>query len=86
MNLMIVAVAFASFSAVQADSNLTSSGISEMVTPATRAEAPQTPTATAADVNQEGAERSVCRRIVTSGSHRARRVCMTAEQWRQQDR
>lgn len=84
MNLMIVAVAFVSFSAVGND-GLTASGINEIASPAAR-EAPPAPPASPANASQAGADRLVCRRLITSGSNRARRVCMTAEQWRQQDR
>jgi len=85
MNLMIVAVAFVSFSAVGNDHGLTSTGVNEIASPAAR-EAPPAPPAPPANASQASAERLVCRRLVTSGSNRARRVCMTAEQWRQQDR
>lgn len=79
MNLMLVAVAFASLSAIPADQ--APSGVSENESGRARNEAPASPSTAN---NQAASERPVCRRIVVSGSNRSRRVCMTAEQWRQQ--
>ncbi len=81
MSLMLVAVAFASFSASQASEAVSLGSGAEM--------SGQTREASQAAANGEGSEangeRRICRRIPTSGSHRYQRVCMTAEQWRQQD-
>lgn len=47
---------------------------------ASRPQAESAPAGTA----QEG-DRRICRRIVTSRSHRYQRVCLTAEEWRRMD-
>jgi len=82
MNLLLVAVAFASLAADQGgqvgNAEL-SAGASEL-TQGNRA-APEGPSAEGTDAN---GERRLCRRVVISGTHRYRRVCLTAEQWRQQ--
>ena len=80
MNLMLVAVAFASLSAVQADQ--APSGASEPGSGPARNAATTVP---APANEQPAAERQICRRLVVSGSNRPRRLCMTAEQWRQQE-
>jgi len=77
MSLMIVAVAFASLSAVQGDS---ASNPAEL-TSANR-EGPQGANNT--EGVEANGERRICRRMTVSGTHRYRRVCLTAEQWRQQ--
>lgn len=81
MSLMLVAVAFASLSASQA-SEAGSLGSGADSSSQTR-EAPQG--AGNGEGSDASGERRICRRIPTSGSHRYQRVCLTAEQWRQQD-
>lgn len=77
MTLMFVAVALASLSpADQAPSAATNESGSA------RTEASNS---SATANGQAAGERRVCRNIVVSGSNRPRRVCMTADQWRQQE-
>lgn len=81
MSLMLVAVAFASFSAAQA-SEAGSLGSGAELNSQTREASQGAANGEGADAN---GERRICRRIPTSGSHRYQRICLTAEQWRQQD-
>jgi hypothetical protein len=78
MNVALVAVAFLSLSAVQANDN---------------AGAPASPASPelsgtggqgqqSSQVDPQTGERLQCRRVSESGTHRYRRVCMTAAQWR----
>jgi len=106
MNLLLVAVAFASFSAVQDDPRVSplDTGGSFSSQPRETPDAPSAESAPAARESSssadttgatgagaasqapEGAatpgERQICRRIPISGTHRYRRVCQTADQWR----
>jgi hypothetical protein len=79
MNLMFVAVAFASLSAAPAD-QAPSAATNESGSARTEAS-----TSSSGANGQAAGERRVCRNIVVSGSNRPRRVCMTAAQWRQQE-
>ena len=79
MNMMLVAVAFAAFSAAQAGTGDMSPATSDL--PQSNRTAPEgsaTP-----GVSATG-ERLICRRITVSGTHRYRRVCLTAAEWRRQ--
>ena len=80
MSLMLVAVAFASLSTAQAQDGSLAGGAELTIQ---NREAPQG--AGNGEGSEANAERRICRRIPTSGSHRYQRVCLTAEQWRQQD-
>jgi len=83
MSFMIVAVAFASLSTAQASDAGTGaySASGAELSGANREE----PRSNAGEGVEANGERRICRRLVESGSHRYRRVCLTAEQWRQQD-
>jgi hypothetical protein len=81
MNFTIVAVAFLSLSSPQA-----SDGGAAPASPAspelsgTGGQGQQSGGATQTD--PQTGERLQCRRVSESGTHRYRRVCMTAAQWR----
>ncbi|HYJ51590.1 MAG TPA: hypothetical protein VEW04_00295 [Allosphingosinicella sp.] len=80
MSLMLVSVAFLSFSAFQAEPGAGGSGAG--LASENREVAQGTNNAEGTEAN---GERRICRRITTSSTHQYRRVCMTAEQWRQYD-
>ena len=80
MSLMLVSVAFLSFSAFQAEPSANGSGAG--LAGENRA-APQGANNT--EGTEANGERRICRRITTSGTHRYQRVCMTAREWRNFD-
>jgi Tfp pilus assembly protein PilV len=80
MSLMLVSVAFLSFSAFQAEPSANGSGAG--LASDNRA-APQGTNNT--EGTEANGERRICRRITATRTHRYQRVCMTAEQWRNFD-
>jgi hypothetical protein len=79
MSVLLAAIALASFSNVQGQS-----GPSDMGSGRDLQNGREAPAGTAGEGNEANGERRICRRIPTSRSHMYRRVCLTAEQWRQQ--
>jgi hypothetical protein len=82
MSLMLVAVAFASFSAAQTG-QVGNPGLSPGASELAQGDRSAPEGSSAPGVSASG-ERLICRRITVSGTHRYRRVCLTAAQWRQQ--
>ena len=80
MSLMLVSVAFLSFSAFQAEPSASGSGAG--LASENREAAQGTNNSEGTEAN---GERRICRRITATRTHQYRRVCMTAEQWRQFD-
>jgi len=76
MSVVLLTIAFASVSSFQPGGADMGSGADLR---SERRDIPQSDASEGVDVN---GERRICRRIVVSGSHRYRRVCMTAEEWR----
>jgi Tfp pilus assembly protein PilV len=80
MSLMLVSVAFLSFSAFQAEQSPGGSGAG--LASENREAAQGTNNTEGTEAN---GERRICRRITATRTHQYRRVCLTAEQWRQFD-
>jgi hypothetical protein len=81
MSFVLAAIAFASFSTVQADqAGATASGAGLGADNREQAEG-----ANNTEGSEANGERRICRRMTTSSTHQYRRVCMTARQWRQFD-
>lgn len=80
MSLMLVSVAFLSFSALQGEPSAGGSGAG--LASENREAAQGTNNTEGTEAN---GERRICRRITQTRTHQYRRVCMTAEQWRNFD-
>ena len=61
----------------------TSGNQSEAQTSAPASEEARSESAEAETATEDPGERRICRRIPSTGSNRADRVCMTARQWRE---
>jgi Tfp pilus assembly protein PilV len=80
MSLTLVSIAFLSFSAFQTEPSANGSGAG--LASENRATAQGTNNTEGTEAN---GERRICRRITATRTHQYRRVCMTAEQWRNFD-